>query len=118
MPENVPVLISSCTIKDLLEIDKTDEQGRLPLCTLLYDISKDEDLFTCPPSSSVASFFLLCSLFSIPSKSSSEAFDTRPCMLLKVGISLLSQIDGSPFWEILAKKAVRQAHRAVHCLRV
>ena len=59
MPKNVPVLISSYTIKGLLEIDETDVQRRLLLSTLFSDISKDQDLFSCPPSSSVASLFLL-----------------------------------------------------------
>lgn len=123
MPKNVPVLISSYTIKGLLEIDETDVQRRLPLSTLFSDISKDQDLFSCPPSSSLASLFLLQPLLAVASsrllrESSSGIFGRRPCLLLKVRISLLSQIDGSPLWEILAKKAFRHSHGAVHCFRV
>ena len=58
MSKSVPELVSSYTIKGLLEIDETDVQGCLPLSTLFQDISKDEGLFSCPSSSSVGSLFL------------------------------------------------------------
>ena len=52
MPENVPEFVSSRTIKGLFEINETDVQGCLPFNTRFSDISKDENRFYCPSSSS------------------------------------------------------------------